>query len=111
MRPLLTPTQGRIVRALVLFLSKDGKKSVSVQSEGIVVEAVSSQEWASLTFSGEKHHLVVRLPADVPDIALDGTLFDLPGTIVAIEHAAWATSEAGPRLTIDLLAIGVPGCQ
>lgn len=94
-----------MVRELVLFLSKDCKKSVWVPENEVVIEAISSNEWASLTFSGERHHLVIRWPGVVPDVDLDDAHFHLLGLIVVVERAAWAAVSGGSRLTIDLLAI------
>jgi hypothetical protein len=110
MKEIFTHSQGRLLRSLVLFLSNEGKDTVA-EGLGIVVEAIVSAEWASLTFTGERHRVVLRLPAPAtfrPDA--DAFSPGLPGAIVAVEKLAWTAAGAGARLTIDLLVIaGMPG--
>lgn len=103
MKPILTLSQGKLLRALVLFLSTAGKHPVA--AEAIIVEAVDSRDWASLTFVGERHRIAVRLPVGtVPDSA-DAIALDVPGKIIAVEHADWTATDSGPRLTLEVLAI------
>ena len=108
MKPHLTPRQGRIVRALGFYLSKVGKDSMTVgpSSMGMTVESVETVPWASLTFAGERHRLVVHLPGAPPTAQpIDGSDLVVPGAIVAVEGACWNATAGGTRLTIDLLAV------
>ena len=104
MRPLLSPDQGRIVRQLVLYLSKVGGNPPSPAD--VRVESVASQPWASLTFAGERHRLVVSLPGSpVPCVKAGDIELIVPRLIVAVERADWAATGDGAVLTLDLLAI------
>lgn len=106
MKPLSSPGQGKIVRALALFLSGEGKRLTFPADEAaIVVEMIDSQPWTSLTFDGERHHVVLRCPAPV---AIDDATFDLPGALIAVERAVWSSTGDGARLAIDLLAVRLP---
>ena len=102
MKPQFSPTQGRIARAVVLYLSRDGNKPWCT-TDGRV-ESIESEPWSSLTFAGERHRLIIRLCRAVP-AAIDGADLAVPGAIVAIERADWTTSGDGAVLTLDLLAI------
>ena len=106
MKPRLDASQGRLVRALALYLSKDRKNLVSDGDPAttMVIEAVASRPWSSLTFIGNRHHLVVRLPADAAiGGEIDGAAMSLTDAIVAVEAATWT----GSRLALDLLVIDV----
>lgn len=102
MTPRLTVTQGQIVRALVSCLSLDSDPGQPARGT-VVVESIAAQPWASLTFTGERHCLVLRFAAAGGDLA--GVNLDVPSTIVVVERAAWADAGDGVRLTVDLLAI------
>ncbi len=108
MKPVLTPSQGRVVRALAFYLSNDGEARVTNAAPGMVVEQIISTPWSSLTFSGERHHLVVRLPGGAAAGEIDGAALAVPGAIVAVERAEWTDADDGPWLALDLLAIA-PG--
>ena len=77
------------------------------------VEALSSRSWASITFSGERHHLVLRLEGEggaaAADKFLDGLAereFDLPGHILA-DVALVANERDGDRVRLTLEALTV----
>ncbi len=106
MKPLLTPLQGRIVRALAATLTPDRKDMLMTEADGgLVIESLMSRPWASLTFTGERHHLVCRLPLGAKPSPLDGEALTIAGAIVAVEALAWQEGEDGLRLTLDLLTI------
>ncbi len=107
MKPQLSPSQGRVVRALVATLSFDGKQMLTPgDAGGFVLEAMVSQPWASLTFAGERHHLVGRLPGGSRPVAIDSDRLAVPGAIVAVEAAVWDETADATRLTLDLLTLG-----
>jgi hypothetical protein len=109
MKPVLSPSQGRVVRALAFYLSNDGEARVTIAAPDMIVEEITSGPWASLTFAGERHHLAVRLPAGAAHRGeIDGAALAVPGAIVAVERAEWTDAADGPRLALDLIAIA-PG--
>ncbi len=114
MTPRLTVNQGRIVRALALYLSTDSKSLMKdFPDDALVVESITSRPWSSLTFAGDRHHVVVRLPRQINadshvGLTIDGTDLVVAGAIVAVEQAAWRTTTDGIRLTLQLLAITAP---
>ena len=68
----------------------------------VTIQDIRSQPWSSLTFTGTRHRLVVRLPAGAATGGeIDGAGIALPDAIVAVERAIWA----GPQLTVDLIVI------
>ncbi len=80
----------------------------------IVFETVSSRPWASITSSGERHHLSLCLPGPgaqaAVDVFIDGLEehdFDLRGQILAdIEVAGIARDADGQiRLTLEALTV------
>lgn len=101
------PGQAKLLRALGIYLSNRGEISVSGPPDrfGFVVVALRSSDWASLTFIGERHHIVVRLPVGTDERAIDATAIDVPERIVAVERAAWASRTDGVVLTLDLLTV------
>ncbi len=102
MKPQFSPTQGRIARAVVLYLSDDRNKPWCA-TDGCVV-SIESKPWSSLTFDGERHRLIVRVGRAVP-AAIDGAALAVPGAIVAVERADWTAAGDGAVLTLDLLTI------
>jgi hypothetical protein len=65
--------------------------------------------WASATFSGARHHYVLKIP-DGPNVqalpCLDEREFDLPGHIVADIVLADHIQQAGAcRISIDALTV------
>lgn len=83
--------------------------TTATASSGIVVEAIESTPWASLTFAGERHHVVVRLPGATRVRAVDGADLAVAGAIIAVERADWTALAGGTLLTLDVLAIAVEG--
>ena len=111
MTPHLSPLQGRLLRSLALCLSNRGKDLMRGPTEGgLLVEAATVAPWSSLTFAGERHHLVVRLPPGTPASAVDSADLALPGAIVAVDTSLWSDDGSGPCLTLDLLVIAHPPC-
>lgn len=107
MRPILSPSQARVVRALTAILSSEGKQKLTQTGEfsGFVLEDIVSQPWASLTFAGERHRIVGRLPAGGRPVAIDSDSLAVPGKIVAVEGVAWCQTAEGPRLTLAMLTL------
>lgn len=54
MRPMISDAQGGILRAICDFFEKDQSAR---DYPSVVVEAASSESWASVTFTGHRHHL------------------------------------------------------
>lgn len=107
MKPQLTPNEGRIVRAIVSYLSKGSEDSMRAGgSADVVIESIESTPWASLTFAGERHRLVIRLfSGTVPTGPIEARDLDGPRTIVAVERADWTAAPDGAVLVADLLTI------
>jgi hypothetical protein len=103
MKPPFGRAQGQMIRSVVLYLSKLGDKAQIPAA--IVVESVQSRPWASLTFAGEHHRLVIRLPGAAPVDVIDGSDLAVPGCIVAVERTDWTAAADGAVLTLDLLAL------
>ena len=107
MKPHVNRAQGRLIRIIALYLCNLGKCSPKVGTDGvIVVETIESAPWSSLTFSGERHRLSLRVPG-MGNVALDidfATL-SVPGRIIAIREAAWAVSGGDAMLKLDLLEL------
>ncbi len=92
MRTMISGAQGALLRAIRRFLEDDGNESWPA----MVVETTSSHNWASATFSGQRHRLELRFDGgDVAKIdrlvaALGTAELVLPGHIVAdialVEH-------------------------
>ena len=107
MNACLDPGQGQVLGALGIYLSEARKVSMRPMEDsyGPVVLSLHSAPWASLTFVGDRHHIVVRLPAGSPERSIDATAIDVPERIVAVERVAWERGTDGVVLTLDLLAI------
>jgi hypothetical protein len=79
----------------------------------IAVEQVNSREWASITFSGARHRITLRVEgegaADAADgfaAALDATEFRLRGHIVAdLVLVGREPAGNGVRLTLEALTV------
>lgn len=106
MIPRLSRSQGRLVRALGTYLATWGELSMrrDGSTHGMVLESIHSEPWTSLTFAGERHRVVVRVPAAATN-PIDASALAVPGAIIAIERAAWDTVDGAARLTLDALAI------
>lgn len=79
-----------------------------------VFDSLTSRPWASITFSGERHRLVLRLPGPGADAAVEAFLdglaereFALRGHILAdIEPIAVDREDEGQiRLTLEALTV------
>ena len=73
----------------------------------VVVDAAVS-DWASLTFTGQRHCFVVRCPGRTTPADFTAAALDVAGTIVAVEAADWRADADGLVVTLTLLAIAVP---
>ncbi len=65
-----------------------------------------SNPWSSLTFTGERHRLSLRLPGmghAASDI--DFATLAVPGRIVAVRDAIWAVVDGDVVLKLDLLEL------
>ena len=112
MKPQLSPAQGRVIRALASYLSNGGKDSMTdaIAVGDLVVEAVASRPWSSLTLAGTRHRLIVRLSGALRgEKPIDGDHLVVPGCLVAVERAAWTRGTDGVRLTLDLLVLAAAG--
>lgn len=107
MKPHLSVSQGRVIRAIGYYLSNGGKNSMMVTGHGaaVTLEAIESSPWSSLTFAGERHSIVLGLPQGMPAAPIDGDDLVVPGIIFAIERQAQCATAEGTRLSLDLLAI------
>jgi hypothetical protein len=78
-----------------------------------VMEQVSSRAWASITFSGARHQLCLRLAGEGAKDAADGFVsglceadFHLPGHILAdIALSSRQDSADGVRLKLEALTV------
>jgi hypothetical protein len=107
MRQIVGDADGRLLRAVIAGLGgrSDG---ASRQDPCIIVESCESTEWASLTFAGRRHRIVLIVPpmaaAAAQSRLADG--FDLAGSIVAaIEIIAAAPVADAVTLTTAVLTI------
>jgi hypothetical protein len=106
-KPQVSRAQGRLIRTIGLYLCRFGKTSGTDDIYGgLVVEQIVSTPWSSLTFTGERHLLSVRLPGmgHAPD-DLDFTTLAVPGRIVAVRDATWAVVNDDAVLKLDLLEL------
>ncbi len=72
----------------------------------MVVETIESAPWSSLTFSGERHRLSLRLPGMGHEaFDIDFATLAVPGRITAILDAAWAVVGGDATLKLDLLEL------
>lgn len=107
MKLRMSPAAAGLLRAL---LNRTG-----IDRDRIYLTDYRSTEWHSLTFDGERHEIVLRIPgpgaaaiADALTMGLDDAEFSIPGQTVAdigvdgamIEHPDGAVS-----LTIEALTI------
>ena len=77
-------------------------------------DSVASRPWASITFAGERHCLVLRLPGPGAQAALDAFLdgleerdFPMRGHILADIEAAGIEREAEGQIRLTLEALTV----
>ena len=80
----------------------------------ITFEALTSRPWASITFSGERHRLVLCLPGPGAQAAVDAFLdgledrdFALRGHILADIEAAGVQRDADGQIRLTLEALTV----
>lgn len=107
MRQIVGDADGRLLRAVIACLGRRSE-GASRQDPCIIVELCESTEWASLTFAGRRHRIVLRVPpmaaAAAQSRLADG--FELPGSIVAgVEIVAAAPAVDAVTLTIAVLTI------
>lgn len=73
------------------------------------VEELSCRNWASVTFSGTRHKLTLRVAAEAAGPFLDGieeAEFRLPGHIVAdIAVVSRECGEGGTRIALEALTV------
>ena len=114
MRPVLTRLQGAVLRALTAEIAgKDEpsakQESTSRQTPSIIVESFDSIDWASLTFAGQRHRIVLRCTAEAARRAavLDAADLAIAGSIVAEFCVITSQHTAGVTvgLTIEVLTI------
>lgn len=80
--------------------------------EAVVFEGMASRPWASVTFSGERHRLALRLSGPGAEAAADSFLdgladrdFPLRGHVLADIEATGIERGAVIRLTLDALTV------
>ena len=111
MRGMISTAQGALLRAVERFLQRSAGRMQS-----LVVEATSSHDWASATFTGQRHRLDIRFTGgDAAHVdALVKTLAEaelaVPGHIVAsvemVEHEMHDGDPApAHRLVLEALTI------
>lgn len=120
MKTMTSVTQRGLLRSLRTLLDADPvlcavSHDAARQMPGFIVESVESSDWASLTFVGEHHRIVIRLPdastaADLVRARLDQLLIAadmvVPGQIVAeIAVVAADIDDDATALTIEALTL------
>jgi hypothetical protein len=107
-RIAMSPAASALLRALI------GR--AGVPRDRILLTSAESVDWRSLTFSGERHQLELRVPG--PDSAsvvermcagLEDAEFSIPGVIVAdiaVSALARRAADGSTSLTIEALTIG-----
>ena len=109
MKAQLSRSEGRLVRAIVFYLSKVGKDSVMTSDTASPrLVSIESTPWSSLTFAGERHRLIVRLPRHGAGPVVTGNDIAIPGFIVAVERAVWTMAGGAAVLTLDVLVLAAP---
>ena len=102
MRAILSPAAAQLLRSLL--------ERTGLARDAVLVSAFRSVDWQSLTFTGERHEISLRIPG--PDAAHAAALlrdgladaeWPLTGQVVVeilivAEHAAAARAEHGARL-------------
>ena len=103
MRPAAGPELQRALRAWFTALGAP-----------LTVEAPASRPWASITFSGERHRLTLRLPGPGAQAAVDAFLdgleereFALRGHLLADIEAIGIAREADGQIRLVLEALTV----
>lgn len=103
MRPLSNDAGRALVRGILNFINFD-----------TVVEEISSRDWASVTFTGARHELALRLDGESAAEAadrlcenLEAAEFHLRGHILAdiALMAREATPDGGVRLRLEALTV------
>lgn len=107
MQPLSNDATTALLRALRVNLVNFG------QDCAVTFEAIRSRPWASVTFSGARHELLLRLSgpsaeraADQLTARLDSAEFKLRGHILA-DIASVSAEKAGEDLRLRLEALTV----
>lgn len=107
MRIALSPAASGLLRALL------GRAGVS--RERVLLTEVHSVDWRSLTFSGERHELRLRIPG--PDAeavehrlckGLEDAEFDIPGHVlvdIALQRPAEVMADGAIAIAIEALTI------
>jgi hypothetical protein len=103
----ISPAAGALLRALVARSRADRHR--------ILLTDVQSTDWQSLTFSGERHHLALRVTGrDSDDVAermcagLEDVEFSIPGLVVAdvgMVGTARRCLDGATELVIEALTI------
>jgi hypothetical protein len=82
MKMIMSPAAGTLLRALTA--------RAGIERDRILLTDVHSTDWQSLTFSGERHQISLRITGPGSDEAarrmcagLEDAEFDLPGLVVA----------------------------
>ena len=103
---LLTAASAELRRALGVVFVGFGA--------AVTFESLTSQPWASITFAGERHKLVLRLPGPGAQAAVDAFLdgladreFALRGHIVADIEATGIERDGDGQLRLTLEALTV----
>lgn len=112
MRPLMTGAHGALLRALEKYFDTERERNLP----GLRIEGLRSESWASVTFSGHRHHLDLALGV-TQEAALDGLISTLssaelvvPGHFVAdvtLIAREWQRTADGRRirLSFEILTI------
>lgn len=107
MRYQLTDVHVRLLRGIRTLIASDaelGRWLDGAEAPHLVIEAFDSEPWASLTFTGTRHRLDLRLQGPVGDVAkaaarvrqlLKDPALDLPGHFLAEIETEEKSPEAG----------------
>jgi hypothetical protein len=103
----LSPAAGALLRLLIA--------RAGIPRDRILLTDSQSVDWRSLTFTGERHHIGLRVAGPAPDDAvrrmcagLDDAEFSIPGLLVADVGVIGAPAQAidgSIELTIEALTI------
>jgi hypothetical protein len=104
----MSPAAANLLRALIA--------RAGVPHDRILLTDVTSTDWQSLTFTGERHHLSLRVPGpgseDVVERmcgGLEDAEFSIPGQLVAditIFGKPVRASDGSTSISIEALTIG-----
>lgn len=105
MRRVVTEPQGRLLRGLIRVLAPPTTRH-DRHLPPIVVESFESDDWASLTFAGQRHRVALVVGGATLDSLPTLERLDVAGVIVADARIVSAEAVAtGVELTIAVMTV------